>query len=221
MGKITINVEHVTKRFKEHIVLDDVSLQCEEGKIYGIVGYNGSGKTVLFKCICGFLKADEGQIYVKDEKIGEDMIKDAGIIIEEPSFIRNETGAKNLQLLYMINHKKDDALVKNCMRQMGLDPNSRKKVREYSLGMRQRLALAQAFMEGPSILILDEPMNGLDKRGVEEVREMLLHEKKKGKTILLASHNREDIKVLCDEVYEMEQGKLQRVDSTELSYRRV
>lgn len=214
MNNITINVEEVSKKFKEHVVLDQVSLKCESGKIYGIVGYNGSGKTVLFKCICGFLRTDQGQISVNNQKIGENMIQDAGIIIEEPSFLQDEIGRKNLELLYMLNHKRDRELIQNIMTQMGLDPNSRKKVKEYSLGMRQRLALAQAFMEDPSILILDEPMNGLDKKGVLEVREMLLKKKEEGKTILLASHNREDIEILCDEVYEMENGKLALLENS-------
>ena len=208
MGETTILVEHVSKKFKDYEALKDVNLQCEAGKIYGLVGYNGSGKTVLFKCICGFLQTDAGSITVNGRKIGGEMIKNAGIIIEEPSLIQNETGRKNLEFLYMLNHKRNPEVITGIMKKMRLDPDSRKKVKEYSLGMRQRLALAQALMEDPAILILDEPMNGLDKTGVEEVRAMLLEEKSRGKTILLASHNREDIQILCDEVHEMENGVL-------------
>lgn len=206
-----ICVKNVTKKFGQQVVLDDVSLSMEPGKIYGLVGYNGSGKTVLMKCICGLLLADEGEVLVKGKKIGDAMIQNAGVIIEEPAFLRNESGKKNLQLLYMLNHKKDNGKIEAVMEKVGLDPKNRKKVRHYSLGMRQRLAIAQAVMEEPEILILDEPMNGLDKKGVVEIRELLLSYKNEGKVILLASHNREDIQILCDEVYEIEEGKLGKV----------
>lgn len=206
-----ICVKNVSKKFGQQTVLSHISLSMEAGKIYGLVGYNGSGKTVLMKCICGLLLADEGDIHVKGEKIGEQMIKNAGVIIEEPAFLKNESGKKNLQLLYMLNHKKDNAKIERVMEKVGLDAGNRKKVRHYSLGMRQRLAIAQAVMEDPEILILDEPMNGLDKQGVGEIRELLLSYKEEGKVILLASHNREDIQILCDEVYEIEEGRLERI----------
>lgn len=206
-----ISVKNVTKRFGRQTVLAGVSLSMEAGKIYGLVGYNGSGKTVLMKCICGLLLADEGEILVKGKKIGEQMIENAGVIIEEPAFLTNESGKKNLQLLYMLNHKKDNAKIERVMKKVGLDAGNRKKVRHYSLGMRQRLAIAQAVMEEPEILILDEPMNGLDKQGVGEIRDLLLSYKEEGKVILLASHNREDIQILCDEVYEIEEGRLERI----------
>lgn len=206
-----ICVKNVSKKFGQQTVLSHISLSMEAGKIYGLVGYNGSGKTVLMKCICGLLLADEGDIHVKGEKIGEQMIKNAGVIIEEPAFLKNESGKKNLQLLYMLNHKKDNVKIERVMKKVGLDAGNRKKVRHYSLGMRQRLAIAQAVMEDPEILILDEPMNGLDKQGVGEIRELLLSYKEEGKVILLASHNREDIQILCDEVYEIEEGRLERI----------
>lgn len=139
------------------------------------------------------------------------MINNAGIIIEEPAFLGNESGKKNLELLYMLNHKRDQKVIVEIMQKLGLNPDSKKKVRQYSLGMRQRLALAQALMENSEILILDEPMNGLDKEGVNEIRQLLLNLKEQGKTILLASHNKEDIEILCDEVYEMEHGKMTKI----------
>ena len=135
-------------------------------------------------------------------------MKKAGIIIEEPGFLRNKSGMKNLEYLYMINNKRDKKYLRSVMENVGLDPYSRKKVGKYSLGMRQRLAIAQATMEDQDIIILDEPMNGLDNHGVQEVREYLLQLKKQGKTILIASHNREDIDVLCDKVYEMDNGRV-------------
>lgn len=208
---VVIQVNNVSKKFKSQVVLKDITLQCRKGRIYGFVGYNGSGKTVLFKCICGLLYVDEGEIRVNGEKIGREMIKNAGIIIEEPAFLGNESERKNLELLYMLRHKRDKKRIADVMQMLGLNSESKKTVRQYSLGMRQRLALAQALMEDPDILILDEPMNGLDRDGVNEIRQLLLKLKEQGKTILLASHNKEDIEVLCDEVFEMEHGKLQQI----------
>ncbi len=210
MDKQTIDVEHVVKHFKNEEVLKDVSLHCTSGKIYGIVGYNGSGKTVLFKCICGLYNADEGQILINGKVMGKDMtiLKNAGVIIEEPGYIRNMSGYKNLELLYRINNKVDRDKIENAMRRVGLDPKSRKNVGKYSLGMRQRLAIAQATMEDQDILILDEPMNGLDKRGIEEMRNFFLEQKELGKLIIMASHNSADIETLCDEVFEMDEGRL-------------
>lgn len=205
-----IRVEHISKQFQNTTVLEDVSLVCESGKIYGIVGYNGSGKSVLFKCICGFYPVDAGKIMVRGKQIGTDcsMIENTGVIIEEPSFLKQFSGMRNLELLWLLNHKKDTEYLRQVMRNVGLDPMNKKPVGKYSLGMKQRLAIAQAVMENQDILILDEPMNGLDKEGVAQMRTLFLQLKEEGKTLLFASHNREDIEVLCDEVFEMDKGKL-------------
>lgn len=210
MSQVTIKVDNAVKKFDKYIVLDHVNITCNKGEICGIVGRNGSGKTVLFKSICGFVKLNEGTITVNGKVMGKDLrvLKKAGIIIEEPGFLRNKSGMKNLEYLYMINNKRDKKYLRSVMENVGLDPYSRKKVGKYSLGMRQRLAIAQATMEDQDIIILDEPMNGLDNHGVQEVREYLLQLKKQGKTILIASHNREDIDVLCDKVYEMDNGRV-------------
>jgi ABC-2 type transport system ATP-binding protein len=210
MSQVTIKVDNAVKKFDKYIVLDHVNITCNKGEICGIVGRNGSGKTVLFKSICGFVKLNEGTITVNGKVMGKDLrvLKKAGIIIEEPGFLRNKSGMKNLEYLYMINNKRDKKYLRSVMKNVGLDPYSRKKVGKYSLGMRQRLAIAQATMEDQDIIILDEPMNGLDNHGVQEVREYLLQLKKQGKTILIASHNREDIDVLCDKVYEMDNGRV-------------
>ena len=207
-----IKVEHIEKTFKKHKVLKDVSLTCESGKIYGLVGHNGSGKTVLFKIICGFLSCDEGTVSVDGKIMGKDkdMLTEAGIIIEDPGFLRNWSAYHNLEFLYTIRNKKDKAYLYSILKKVGLDPKMKRPVGKFSLGMRQRFAIAQAIMEDPGILILDEPMNGLDKNGVEEIRRLLLQMKQENKLIILASHNREDIDVLCDEVYEMEDGVLQK-----------
>lgn len=210
MSQVTIKVDNAVKKFDKYIVLDHVNITCNKGEICGIVGRNGSGKTVLFKSICGFVKLNEGTITVNGKVMGKDLrvLKKAGIIIEEPGFLRNKSGMKNLEYLYMINNKRDKKYLRSVMKNVGLDHYSRKKVGKYSLGMRQRLAIAQATMEDQDIIILDEPMNGLDNHGVQEVREYLLQLKKQGKTILIASHNREDIDVLCDKVYEMDNGRV-------------
>ena len=205
---MVIDVKNISLTIKKQKILDNVSLSCDEGKIYGLVGRNGSGKTMLMKCICGFIRPDEGEIRVLDKKIGKDcdFAPDTGIIIETPGFIGHYSGFKNLKLLAGINRKINDDKIREVMEFVGLDPKMKKSVRKYSLGMRQRLGLAQAIMEDPKVLILDEPMNGLDKEGVEDMRKYLLKLREEGKTILIASHSSEDIAVLCDKTYEMEKG---------------
>lgn len=205
-----IEVQNVVKRFRDQVVLKNVSISFEKGKIHGIVGRNGSGKTVLFKCICGLMHPEEGVILVNGKRVGcdVDMPEDIGAIIEAPGFLPNYSGYKNLRFLANIRRKIGKEEILNVLKTVGLDPESRKHVGKYSLGMRQRLGIAQAIMEDPEILILDEPMNGLDNAGVQDIRALLLGLKEQGKTILLASHNHEDIATLCDTVHEMDGGVL-------------
>ena len=205
-----IEVQNVVKRFRDQVVLKNVSISFEKGKIHGIVGRNGSGKTVLFKCICGLMHPEEGVILVNGKRVGRDvdMPEDIGAIIEAPGFLPNYSGYKNLRFLATIRRKIGKEEILNVLKTVGLDPESRKHVGKYSLGMRQRLGIAQAIMEDPEILILDEPMNGLDNAGVQDIRALLLELKAQGKTILLASHNHEDIAALCDTVHEMDGGVL-------------
>ena len=199
MGEIVISVSHIEKKFGTETVLKDVSFGVEKGKIYGIIGRNGSGKTVLFKCICGLLNIDTGTIQVDRSQLG--------VIIEEPGFLRQYTGKRNLELLVSLSGKSHMDIVE-VMQLVGLGDAISKKVGKYSMGMRQRLGIAQAIMENQQILILDEPMNGLDNQGVREMRELFICLKEKGITIILASHNREDIEMLCDHVYEIDAGEL-------------
>lgn len=205
-----IEVQNVVKRFRDQVVLKNVSISFEKGQIHGIVGRNGSGKTVLFKCICGLMHPEEGVILVNGKRVGRDvdMPEDIGAIIEAPGFLPNYSGYKNLSFLANIRRKIGKEEILNVLKTVGLDPESRKHVGKYSLGMRQRLGIAQAIMEDPEILILDEPMNGLDNAGVQDIRALLLELKAQGKTILLASHNHEDIATLCDTVHEMDGGVL-------------
>ena len=215
--RTVIKLEHVSKKFSEEQVLKDVCFEFQEGKIYGIVGNNGSGKTVLMKCICGFLNPSSGKILVNYKEIGKDVDfpEDIGVIIETPGFLPNLTGMKNLEILASLQHKIGKERIQEVLQTVGLDPKLKKPVSKYSLGMRQRLGIAQAVMEDPSILILDEPFNGLDKHGVEEIRKILLELKKEGKSILLASHNAEDIRILCDRVFEMDGGILRERGTAE------
>ena len=206
-----IEVQNVVKRFRDQVVLKNVSISFEKGQIHGIVGRNGSGKTVLFKCICGLMHPEEGVILVNGKRVGRDvdMPENIGAIIEAPGFLPNYSGYKNLRFLANIRRKIGKEEILNVLKTVGLDPESRKHVGKYSLGMRQRLGIAQAIMEDPEILILDEPMNGLDNAGVQDIRALLLELKAQGKTILLASHNHEDIVALCDTVHEMDGGVLE------------
>ena len=201
-----IIVKNVYKSFGKDEVLVDVSLEIPPGCVYGIVGNNGSGKTVLMKCICGFMQPDKGEIYVNGKRIGKerDFPADTGIIIETPGFIPNMSGYANLMMLAGLNGKIGKNEVIESLKKVGLEQSMKKKVAKYSLGMRQRLGIAQAIMENPSVLILDEPFNGLDKYKVEEMRQLLKEFKEAGKAILLASHNVQDIEQLCDNVMEME-----------------
>lgn len=205
-----IEVENVSLTLGKNPILTDVSVSFEEGKIHGLIGRNGSGKTMLLKCICGFIKPTKGQIVVDGKRVGKDVDfpKDMGVIIETPGFIPYYSGYKNLKILAGLSGKADKEKIKECMQRVGLDPNLKRHVKKYSLGMRQRLGLAQAIMEDPKTLILDEPFNGLDKDGVQEMREYLLGYKEHGKTILICSHSAEDISILCDTVHEMDKGVL-------------
>lgn len=203
-----IDVKNINLIIGKTHILKDITVGFEEGKIHGLIGRNGSGKTMLMKCICGFIKSSSGEIRVDGKLVGKDIDfpRNMGIIIETPGFIPYYSGYKNLKLLAGLNNKISNEEIKQSMEQVGLDPKLKRHVKKYSLGMRQRLGLAQAIMENPAILILDEPFNGLDKDGVMDMRKYLLSYKAQGKTILICSHSAEDIAVLCDTVHEMDKG---------------
>ena len=206
--KNAIQVKNLSKDFGQDRVLKCVNRDFESGKIHGIVGNNGSGKTVLMKCICGFLLPTEGTVIVNGRRVGKDVDfpPDLGVIIETPGFLPGVTGVKNLEILASLKKKIGLSEIAEAIRRVGLDPHMKKPVGKYSLGMRQRLGIAQAIMEDPSLLILDEPLNGLDKHGVAEMRKLIKGLSAEGKTILLASHNQGDIDELCDTVCEMDAG---------------
>ncbi len=218
-----IKVNDICKSFKNEMVLKNVSAEFEKGKISGIIGKNGSGKTVLFKIICGFMKPDSGEVRFYDKEdggytvIGKDVDfpKSLGVIIEAPGFLPYRSGYSNLSYLASLRGKIGRQEIIKTIELVGLDPKLKKGVGKYSLGMRQRLGIAQAIMEDPDFLVLDEPFNGLDEQGVLDMREVLLSLKEQGKTILIASHMKEDIELLCDSVYEMKSGVLTKLYSKE------
>ena len=208
-----ITLDKVNKRYGAQHVLKDVYATFDTGRIHGIVGRNGSGKTVMLRVICGLTRADSGEVTIDGHRIGRDMEvpPSVGAIINEPGLLPEHSAYQNLRLLASVKGIATPGRIREVIEQVGLDPNSRKRVGKYSLGMKQRLGIAQALMEDPAILLLDEPMNGLDNAGVREMRELFKALRDKGKTILLASHNPLDIEELCDSVYEMDGGVLTRV----------
>ena len=211
-----IEIENLRKEFKNELVLEDVNLTLEEGKIYGLVGHNGSGKTVLMKCICGLLQPNQGHVTVNGKIVGKDMDfpENVGLMIEMPGFIPYQSGRSNLKNLALIQNKIGDEEIDEVMRMVGLSPEDRKRVSKYSLGMRQRLGIAQAIMENPDILILDEPFNGLDQRGIQQMRELFKMLRDNGRIILLATHMMEDVELLCDEIYEVREHRVFKRENT-------
>jgi len=205
-----VQIDHLILTIRKTEILKNISIEFEQGKIHGLIGRNGSGKTMLMKCICGFVRPTSGTVQVAGKQIGKDcdFPESVGIIIETPGFIPYYSGFRNLKLLADLNKRIGKEEIRRTMLKVGLDPELKRHVRKYSLGMRQRLGLAQAIMENPDLLILDEPMNGLDKEGVADMRKYLLDLKAQGKTILIASHSAEDIDILCDTVCEMDKGVL-------------
>ena len=208
-----IEVKDISKSYDNHRVLKNVSVNFSEQAIHGLVGRNGSGKTLLLKSILGLICCDEGKVLVRGQEVGKDFDfpPNTGMLIERPGFLPNETGRRNLKMLAMINRAISMEEVDHAIRLVGLDPADRKKVSEYSLGMRQRLGIAQAIMEKPDLLILDEPLSGLDANGVKEIHKLFRDLCNQGKTILIATHSQEDISNLCDTVHRMELGEITKL----------
>lgn len=216
--KNVIDVEHLTKELSGQVILSDINIRFEGGNIYGLMGRNGSGKTVFLKCVCGFMEATQGSVSMNGKIIKKDMeyLENVGFLIEHPGFLENASAYDNLKYIASIRRIAGKKEIEESLKCVNLDPHSKKKVGNYSLGMKQRLGVAQAIMENPDILILDEPMNGLDESGVKMMRELLLDLKEKGKLIIIASHYQEDINMLCDKVYYCKEKKLVEVSQKQI-----
>ena len=205
-----IKIEDLSLKIKNKELLSHVNIEAKDGQITGLIGYNGSGKTLIMKCVCGFITSYSGKIYIDEKDMRKHSVEEfnMGIQIETPSFISFYTGFKNLKSLASLKNRIDDEKIEETMELVGLEPKNKLCVSKYSLGMRQRLGIAQAIMEDPKILILDEPFNSLDYEVSQNIRKILLEEKKKGKTIIITSHNPYDIEALCDVTYKVEKGKI-------------
>lgn len=204
-------IKNVSKGFGNRKILKDVSLSVERGKTVGLVGANGSGKSVLFKILCGFEKPDQGRVRVRGKQLGtkgRDFPDNVGVFINSPGFIGIYSGFQNLKFLADIQRRIGEEEIKEAMSKVGLDPEDKTKVEHYSLGMKQKLGLAQAMMEGQDIMVLDEPFNALDYKTYEDVKTIIRMLKAEGKTIFLTSHQYKDIEQLCDLVYFLEDGSL-------------
>ena len=207
-----IQLTNISKTFGKQTVLQPLTMGFEEGMIHGIIGQNGSGKTVLMKMILGILQPTTGTVIVGDKRIGKDVDfpESAGAIIETIEFIPYMSAYQNLADIAAMRGNLSKTQIKEVLEMVGLGNVGRKHVSKFSMGMRQRLAIAQAVLESPKLLILDEPMNGMDEKGVEEMRRLILARKAAGTTIILSSHNIEDIRILCDQVYRIDAGVVMR-----------
>lgn len=207
---VYIRVENLTKIIKNNTILKDINLNLEEGKIYGFRGKNGSGKTMLFRAICGLIRATEGQVVINNEVLGKDISfpREIGILIENPSFLNELTGYKNLEYLANIKKIIGNKEICSAIESVGLDSKDKRKYKKYSLGMKQRLGIAQAIMESPKIIILDEPTNALDTDGVILLNQILKEYKEKNHIILLANHDKEELENIADEIFLIENGKI-------------
>lgn len=211
-----IEVKNVSKTMKGHPVLQDVSCNFESGTVYGIYGRNGSGKTMLMRCILGLIFSDSGTINVDGKIIGQDIDfpVNVGAIIENPSFFSYATGYENLKLLADIRKVISEEAIRTAIRRVGLDDTDKRAVSKYSLGMKQRLGIAQAIMESPDILVLDEPTNALDEEGINLFYDMIQKEKARGALVIMASHNKDDIETLADVKIKMSDGRITEVSTT-------
>lgn len=205
-----IELNAVTKSLNRHLVLDHISRTFKDGRIYGLRGKNGAGKTMLLRAIAGLINIDSGKIMIDGTQLhnGMDFPPSLGILIENNNLMPEYTARKNLQLLAKIKRVASDADIDATIKRVGLDPDDKRTVKQFSLGMRQRLAIAQAIFERPTLILLDEPTNAIDTDGVKQVRTILLEEKARGATIIIASHTAEDLVVLADEIYDMAEGKI-------------
>ena len=207
-----IEIKNVSKTIDKQQVLKDINLTLEDGKSYAIIGQNGSGKSMLLRLICGLISPDTGSVLINKEELKNNINKyNFGVLIEKPKFLNNLTGFENLEILASINNKINSNDIDQILKSVDLYDEKDKKYRNYSLGMKQKLGIAQALMENPDIILLDEPFSALDKQSTKKIRELILKLKKQDKLIIIATHSKEDVNLLCDEVLEMESGMIEKV----------
>ena len=208
MSKIV--VENVSKKFNRQLVLDNINLKLTSGHIYGLAGINGSGKTVLMKCICGLSTPTSGRILIDDKQVGKDIDfpESIGALIESPGFIEHYSAYDNMQSLASIRKKTGKEEIKSLLEKVGLNPDEKKRVKKYSLGMRQKLGIAMALLDNPDIVILDEPFNALDKKSVLNVKDIILGLKSDNRLVILSSHDGKLLEKVTDKIYEIEEGKI-------------
>ena len=206
----TIRVEHYCKTIKKVTILDDINVTFESGKVYGLKGKNGSGKTMLMRAISGLILPTSGAVYINDQQLGKEISfpPSIGMLLENPAFVNNYTGFKNLKVLASIQNRIDDDKIRKAIEKVGLDPDDKRTFKKYSLGMKQKLGIAAAVMEEPDIIILDEPINALDEASVENVRNILANQKERGAIIIIACHDKTELETLSDEIIEISDGKI-------------
>ena len=207
--QVKISIKKLNKRIHKNQIIQDINVDFQGGKIYGLKGYNGSGKTMLMRLIAGLILPTDGEILINGRRLGKDITfpDRIGILIENPSFLDGYTGYENLKLLADIQKRIDSEKIRKVLEQVGLDPDDKRKYRKYSLGMKQRLGIAAAVMEGNDILLIDEPTNALDTEGIVMVKDLLRREKERGALVIIACHEPAIIKELSDEIYTIENGR--------------
>ena len=207
-----LKIEHACKVIRKALILDDVTLTLQGGKIYGLQGPNGSGKTMLMRLMAGLIRPNSGQVWIDGRQLGRDMDfpPSMGLLLENPAFLPNHTGLKNLELLAAIQNRAAGEGIRQTLRDVGLDPDDRRKYRKYSLGMKQRLGVAAAIMEQPELILVDEPTNALDDRGVEQICALLRRERDRGALLVLSCHDTSILEALSDEIYHIYEGRVER-----------
>ena len=207
-----LKIEHACKVIRKALILDDVNLTLQGGKIYGLQGPNGSGKTMLMRLMAGLIRPTSGQVWIDGRQLGRDMDfpPSMGLLLENPAFLPNHTGLKNLELLAAIQNRAAGEGIRQTLRDVGLDPDDRRKYRKYSLGMKQRLGVAAAIMEQPELILVDEPTNALDDRGVEQICALLRRERDRGALLVLSCHDASILEELSDEIYHIYEGRVER-----------
>lgn len=209
---MVINIDHGTKYIKKALILDDVSLEMHSGRVYGLQGPNGSGKTMLMRLCCGLIRPTSGQVTIDGKVLGKDMDfpSSLGLLIENPAFLPNYTGLKNLELLADIQGRVGTEQIRNAIADVGLDPDDKRKYRKYSLGMKQRLGIAAAIMEQPELILLDEPTNALDDKGVEQICQLIRRERDRGALVVMACHDAAILEKMADEIFTIYEGKVEK-----------